>query len=197
MPVPAETWKEHWFDHTALLRRVYYDDDLALYYDNEMDDSTIPWVSKFTGNVWQYVKRTYGSFGSDRRLYAIFHKKAIGGHPGYYYSASHDHKNVIDCGQGPMLQQSGNTDMPVHEIFHIVESASFNSEGSPGFGTPPNGIWGDSKMAEIFIYDVYKGLGLHKETERFKNSVINGADNWPKPKTYWFRDWLLPWYTKG
>jgi hypothetical protein len=88
-------------------------------------------------------------------------------------------------------------DIPVHEIFHIVEFASFNTQGSPGFGEPPHGIWGDSKMAEIFGYDVYKGLGLTAEAERVKSSSMGNSDNFPRPNTYWFRDWLYPWYTRG
>ena len=88
-------------------------------------------------------------------------------------------------------------DVPTHEIFDIVESASFNTQGTPSFGNPPNGIWGDSKMAEIFIYDVYKGLGLNSEAERFKNAVSAQSNSVPKPSTYWFRDWLFPWYTRG
>ena len=177
---------------------MHYDNDLALYYDDNVARSTVPYISKYLGDAWRYVKRNYGSFGPDGRLYAIFHTaKYSGGHPSYYFDASHDNKNVIDQGPGPWLQQSGNTDLPTHEIFHIVESASFNTRGSPGFGNPPNGIWGDSKMAEIFIYDVYKGLGLNAEAERFKNAVSGQTNNIPKPNTYWFRDWLLPWYTRG
>ncbi|CAF0815678.1 unnamed protein product [Didymodactylos carnosus] len=197
LPAPPATWKEHWFEHRELLTRVYYDNDLALYYEKEVSRATIPKVSKFLGNAWRYVKRNYGSFGSDGRLYAIYHAKAIGGHPAYYYSSSHDNRNAIDVGMGSGLQQIEHPDMPTHEIFHIVEFAAFNIDGSPGFGNPPNGIWGDSKMAEIFIYDVYKGLSLHSDAKRFKNSVIGGTSNVPKPNTYWFRDWLLPWYTKG
>ena len=192
------TWREHWFEHNQLLSRVFADSDLALYYDNDVSRSTIGWISKYIGDAWRYVKNNYGEYGIDGRLYAIFHTgKYSGGHPSYYYDASHDYKNVIDQGPGPWLQQSGNMDLPTHEIFHIVESASFNTQGSPGFGDPPNGIWGDSKMAEIFIYDVYRGLGFNSEAERFKNSVSGMSNNIPRPNTYWFRDWLLPWYTQG
>ena len=42
-------------------------------------------------------------------------------------------------------------DMIVHEVAHIVEGGSKNTQRSPQFG-----IWGDSKWAEIFIYDVYR-----------------------------------------
>lgn len=35
--VPPKTWKEYWFEHNQLLSRVYYDNDLVLYYDNDVD----------------------------------------------------------------------------------------------------------------------------------------------------------------
>ncbi|CAF4109462.1 unnamed protein product [Rotaria sordida] len=196
--IVGATWKEHWFEHNQLLTRVYYDNDLALYYDNDVARSTIPYISQYLCDAWRYVKRNYGSFGPDERLYAIFHTgKYGGGHPSYYYSASHDFKNVIDQGAGPWFEYLGSMDIPTHEIFHIVEMASFNTQGSPGFGNPPNGIWGDSKMAEIFGYDLYKGLGLTDEAERAKMLSLANSDNFPRPNTYWFRDWLYPWYTRG
>jgi len=192
------TWQEHWFEHNQLLSRVYLDNDLALYYDNDVSHSTIPYISRFLSNAWRYVKNNYGSFGPDERLYAIFHTgRYSGGHPSEYYSASHDYKNVIDQGPGPWFEHLGSMDLPVHEVFHIVEFASFNAQGSPGFGKPPDGIWGDSKMAEIFGYDLYKGLGLHDEAERVKRSDMGKSDSFPRPNTYWFRDWLYPWYTRG
>lgn len=191
---PPLTWKEHWFDHTQLLTRVYYDDDLVVYYDPAVD-SRINWPFKFVGDVWRYTKKTYGGHGPDSRLFAVFHTdKYSGGHPDYYFSASHDNRNVIDCGPGPWLTQEGNIDMPTHEIFHIVESTSFNTRGSVGFGTAPNGIWGDSKFAEIYQYDVYLGLGLDTEAKRWYDQVINKAEGFPKANSFWFRDWLYPFY---
>ena len=44
--------------------------------------------------------------------------------------------------------------MVTHEISHIVEGANNGAWGSPAFP-----IWGDSKWAEFFIYDVYTALG--------------------------------------
>ncbi|MFZ6012205.1 MAG: hypothetical protein ACOYXT_17825 [Bacteroidota bacterium] len=191
---PPRSWQEHWFEHNQLVTRVYYDNDLAVYFDNDVDPK-ITWLFKYVGDVWRYTKKTYGGFGNDPRLFAIFHtNKYSGGHPAYYFDAGHDFRNTIDCGPGPWLTQEGNVDLPTHEVFHIVESASFNTKGSPGFGNPPNGIWGDSKFAEIYQYDVYRGLGLQAEAERWYNQVINQSNNNPKPGTYWFRDWFYPVY---
>ena len=74
-------WQEHWFDHTELVQLVYEDDDLALYYDSEVDRS-ITWPNTTFSDVWEYVKTVYGSYGQDKKLYAILHtNKYSGGHP--------------------------------------------------------------------------------------------------------------------
>ncbi|TDQ10046.1 hypothetical protein [Pedobacter metabolipauper] len=193
---PPRTWKEHWFDHIQTVSRVYYDADLAVYYDGDVD-RTILWPFKFIGDVWRYTKKTYGGHGPDPILYAIFHtNKYSGGHPDYYFSASHDYRNVIDCGPGPWLTQSGNIDLPTHEIFHIVESATFDTKGSVGFGNYPNGIWGDSKFAEIFQYDVYLGLNMPDEAKRWHDNVLNQTTTFPAPGSLWYKNWLFPWYNE-
>lgn len=189
---PAKTWTESWFEHRELLTRVFYDDDVVIYYDKDVDTS-IKWPNKYIGDVWRYVKRTYGGHGKDQRLYAIFHTNKLGGgHPGYYYDMLHGYRNTIDCGDGPWLTPSGiSIDMTTHEVFHIVESTSFNTKGSVGNGAQ---LWGDSKFAEIFQYDVYLGLGLTAEAQRWFNHVNQLADNFPRANTFWFRDWLYPVY---
>ena len=188
---PPATWQEHWFDHTQLLSRVYYDNDLALYYDNDVNRSIV-WPTTIINDAWKYTKRTYGAFGSDAHLYAIFHtNKYSGGHPSTYFDASHDYRNVIDCGPGPWTAGSGNDlDLSIHEIGHIVEIASKGVHNSPAFG-----IWGDSKWCEIYIYDVYKGLGRTDDATRWYNLIINGSDNFPRANTHWFKDWFFPLYS--
>lgn len=188
---PPRTWQENWLGHSQLIARAFYDDDVAVYYDKDVDPAA-KWTWKYMGDLWRYVKKTYGGHGPDGRLFAIFHtNKYSGGHPGYYYDALHNFRNVVDCGPGPWLSiTSGEIDLPTHEVFHIVESTSFNTRGSVGNGV----IWGDSKFAEIFQYDVYKGLGLDADAERWYNKVINVSDDFPRANTFWFRDWLFPVY---
>lgn len=192
---PPLTWKEHWSEHTQLLKRVYYDDDVAVYFDDDMDPN-VNWMFKYIGDVWRYTKEKYGDFGDDPRLYAIFHnKKYPGGHPALYFDKHHDYRNVIDCGSGPWLTiGEGNIDIPTHEVFHLVEIGGFGTQGSPGFGTPPNGIWGDSKFAEIFQYDVYKALGMESDLKRYYETRMKMSAPFPNPDTYWFRDWFYPIY---
>ncbi|MBO9204967.1 MULTISPECIES: T9SS type A sorting domain-containing protein [Niastella] len=188
---PPATWQEHWFEHNQLLNRKFYDNDVAVYYDNDVS-SSVTWPYTYMGDVWRYVKNVYGSFGSDPHLFAIYHtNKYSGGHPSTYFDASHDNRNVIDVGPGPWTSggTGGDLDISTHEVAHIVEGASKGVKGSPAFP-----IWGDSKWAEIFIYDVYLGLGKSTEATRWYNQMQNSTDNFPVTGTHWFRDWFYPIY---
>ncbi|HEY1201968.1 MAG TPA: hypothetical protein VGE79_13345, partial [Niastella sp.] len=187
---PPATWQEHWFEHNQLLNRKFYDNDVAVYYDNDVS-SSVTWPYTYMGDVWRYTKNVYGSFGTDPHLFAIFHtNKYSGGHPSTYFDASHDNRNVIDVGAGPWTSGTGgDLDITTHEVAHIVEGASKGIHGSPAFP-----IWGDSKWAEIFIYDVYLGLGKTSEATRWYNQLQNTTDNFPVAGTHWFRDWFYPIY---
>jgi hypothetical protein len=188
---PPATWQEHWFEHNQLLTRVFYDNDLALYYDNDVSRS-VTWTQQYLGDVWRYTKRTYGYFGDDPHLFAVLHtNKYSGGHPSGYFDASHDNRDVIDAGPGPWTSAThGDRNLLTHEVAHIVEGDSKNSHGSPAFG-----VWGDSKWAEIFIYDVYKSLGRTDDATQAYNEFYNSAgDNFPRAGTKWFKDWFYPIY---
>ena len=52
-------------------------------------------------------------------------------------------------------------------------------------------------MAELFIYDVEKGLRMNSEAEATKKKFDKSQQNIPKAGIFWFRDWLYPWYIKG
>ncbi|WP_240670978.1 hypothetical protein [Lacibacter luteus] len=194
--VPPSTWQEHWFDHAQLVSRVYYDTSLVVYFDNDVQKS-ITWPNTFVKEVWQYTRKTYGyEFGSDKRLYAIFHAgKYSGGHPGYYYSSRHDNRNVIDCGSSSLNAWTAGTgndlDLVTHEVGHVVESANNNAKGSPAFA-----IWKDSKWMEIYIYDVYKGLGRTADADRWYNLMMGTTDNFPQTNTQWFKNWFYPIYNQ-
>lgn len=189
---PPETWQEHWFEHNQLVSRVFYDNDLALYFDNDVSRS-VTWPNQYLSDVWRYTKRTYGSFGADPRLFAIFHTgKYSGGHPSTYFDASHDNRNMIDVGAGPFTSATqGDYNLVTHEVAHIVELGGKNLHGSPAFG-----IWGDSKWAEIFIYDVYNALGLTSRATTAYNDFTASRDAFPRANTAWFRDWFYPIYNQ-
>ena len=180
---PPATWQEHWFEHQQNVSLVYNDSDLNVYYDAEMDPS-ITWINTYIGDAWRYTKQLYGDMSGgtgDGVLWAIFHQdKYGGGHPGYYFDAGHDYRNVIDLGQNGSwtLPTGWALDASIHEIAHIVESVTNSSNGSPAFP-----IWGDSKWAVIYQYDVYVELGWTSEATRWYNSQVNDP---------WFAEWFYP-----
>jgi hypothetical protein len=160
------------------------DEHVAVYFDSDMDQEEASWLFQFVSDTWQYTKQTYGCMGSDV-LYAIFHQdKYSGGHPSYYYSDSHDNRNVVDQGGGNW--SGGQFDVPSHEIAHVVESTA-RHQSSPAFG-----LWMDSKWAEFYQYDLYVALGMDSDAERVFNSFSSKAESFPAPNSYWFRDWFYP-----
>ncbi|WP_184542813.1 hypothetical protein [Mucilaginibacter sp. FT3.2] len=193
--IPPYTWQEHWFEHKQLLTRVYYDDNVAVYYDDGVKRS-ITWPFKVMADVWVYTKKTYGGFGKDGRLFVVFHSGRYGGgHPSTYFDASHNNRNVIDVGSGDpnaWTEATGNNiRVPVHEVGHIVEGASKGIHNSPSFP-----LWGDSKWMEIYIYDVLKALGKTADADNIYNQMQTQKDNFPRPGTQWFKNWFYPIYSE-
>lgn len=189
---PPKTWKEHWFDHEQLVKRVYYDENLVLYYDDDVDTNVV-WPRNYLSKVWIYVKGVYGDFGEDSRLYAILHTdKYSGGHPSVYMDKSHDYRNVVDCGPYDWKKRTpeAGLSMIIHEIGHIVEGATNGVKENPAWE-----IWKDSKWAEIFIYDVYKGVGDEEFAQQTYDDMMETYDDFPRENTQWFKDWFYPIYS--
>ena len=140
-PMPPATWQEHWFEHSQNVKLVSFDEHAAIYFDDDVSRASAQWLLPFVSRIWQYSKRTYGEgFGPDPRIFSIHHQGRYGGgHPSYYFDASHDNRNVSDCGPGPWTENAGAMDMVSHEISHVVESANNGAQGSPGFA-----VWKDS-----------------------------------------------------
>jgi hypothetical protein len=193
LPPPPSTWQEHWFEHNQLLQLIDYNDDVATYYDADVDRPSTAWEFGFMTQVWHYARTVYGEMkdasGGDGRLYSIFHtNKYSGGHPSYYYDPSHDYRNVTDCGPGPWDMSNGyNLDEPSHEAGHVVESSVMGKHGSPAFV-----IWGDSKWMEFFQYDMYLGIGMMAHAQVVFDRFTNNTDSFPQAGTHWFRDWFYP-----
>ena len=53
-------------------------------------------------------------------------------------------------------------------------------------------MWGDSKWAEIYQYDLYLGLGMTRDAQRLFTRFMNTTDNFPRAGSRWFRDWYYP-----
>jgi hypothetical protein len=204
---PEKLYQEHWPNHDLLVEQVYIDPNVVVYYDNKMDKS-ITWTFKAMSDSWAYIRKTYGEFGDDKRLYTIFHKSTVlnkgtafescptcGGHPASYQDASHDYHNIIDNGlakDGAWTQPTGeDIGIPIHEMGHIVCGASHGVKGSPS-----DVLWGDSKFMEIFNYDVLKHIGRTDEANRAFQDLQTQVDPFPRAGSHWFRDWFYPIYTK-
>jgi hypothetical protein len=188
LPAPPETIQEHWFEHNLLVRLVRFNDDAAIYFDDDVDRAQADWILDFVTRTWRYYKQTYGPFGSDPRGYSIHHQgRFFGGHPGDYFSPLHDFLNSSDIGVSSWVESGGNHDIISHEFMHVVESSNNNVHGSPAFG-----VWGDSKWAEFAQYDLYIALGMQQDADRVFNLFTNARANFPRPNTAWFRDWFFP-----
>jgi|GEM_PF-552208 Plant Basic Secretory Protein. len=186
LPTPPETWTEHWFEHKQTVKRVAYNDDIAVYIDDDTNRAKVEEMVPALTALWRYTKQTYGAFGPEGRLYYLFHEKKYGGgHPSTYFDASHDGRNVSDCGPGPWGLTA--LDMPTHEVGHVVEGANNGIHGSPAFP-----VWGDSKWIEFYQYDAYKATGMEADAKRVFDKFSATTDNFPRPGTHWFRDWFYP-----
>ena len=186
LPAPPATWQEHCFEHRELVKLVASNDDVAIYFDDAMPRRGIAWMVPFVTKRWRYTKKTYGNFGPDPRLFLIFHQgKFGGGHPSTYFDESHDRRNATDCGLGNWDRFS--IDIVSHEIGHIVEGANNDVEESPAFE-----MWRDSKWIEFYQYDLYMALGLRNDARRIYEKWSNQSDDFPRPRTHWFRDFFYP-----
>ena len=186
-PPPPKTWKEHWFEHEQVVKLVDFDDQVAIYFDDGVKVEDTNWIKPFMSRAWRYTKATYGPFGDPKgRLFAIFHQGRYGGgHPSTFFDASHEYRNVTDCGTGSWDQTS--VDLPSHELGHIVEGANNGVHESPGFD-----LWHDSKWIELYQFDLYVGLGMKGEAQRVFDKFSNQTDDFPKANTHWFRDFFYP-----
>ena len=186
---PPPTWREHWFEHNQLLHLAGATSHVAVYFDPDVPDDAARWLVPYLDDVWRYTKQTYGDFGPDPLLYPIFHQgRYPGGHPSSYQDASHDYRNVTDCGPGPYRADDSKVhEVVTHEISHVVEGANNGAWGSPAFP-----IWGDSKWAEFFVHDVYLALGLNRWAADVATTFDRNPDSFPRRGTHWFRDWWRP-----
>jgi hypothetical protein len=136
------------------------------------------------------MKRYYDEqchYGDDR-LHVFLHQGHNGGGTiSSYFDAFSDFRNAVDAGSNSWVEDFGslNIDIVSHELAHIVEGSSNCIHESPGFG-----VWGDSKWAEIFQYDLYAGLGMKEHADKVFERFSTNGDPWFQ-QFYWplYRDY--------
>jgi hypothetical protein len=189
---PPATWQEHWFEHNQLLKLVMANDDIALYFDNDMEASDVSWIAPFLSSLWQYTKKTYGQPG-DPRLYAVFHSgRYAGGHAASIFDPTHDYRNVIDLGGVTGLWNTPAVDLPAWTAGLLIELASLGIENVPSMGLTEN------KFNSIYAYDALKAIGMGDAADAWLPNLNADVADFPRAGTYWFRDWYYPlWHDHG
>ncbi len=193
-PTPPQTIVDRIRPDNPVVNRVYYDDEIAVYFGEGMDPS-VDWMNDYIKQVWQYIKQTYGSFGPDPRIYVVAHAN-----PDYNYAtinnrfdAGFGYRNVIDLGGSWdwANPEQVNYEVITHELAHIVEGGSKNTKESPSFE-----FWADGPWPEIFIYDAYQAIGKDAwAKDWFDRMQRNKGGHYGQGRDYYFfRDWFYPIY---
>ena len=189
-PAPPLTWQEHWYEHSQLLELTDHDDQVAIYFDRDVDRTKTGWIFSFVSRMWRYTTTTYGAIGPGR-LYAVFHQgKYEGCHMDNYFSSDHDNRNVIDCGWDTWEDPPGvEPFLESHMASLVVEFTARGKNTSPVYK-----LWGDGNWAEFYQYDLYRALGMTAEAQSFHDSWVDPGhyDDFPRRQTHWFRDWFYP-----
>jgi hypothetical protein len=183
------TWQEHWFEHDQLLTLADSDDATALYYDHDVDAAQAASVFPYVSKVAHYTTTTYGALGPGR-IYFILHKdKYLGCHEADHYNASHDYRNVIDCGVTAYDDPGVFGAFLPHLMAILVENTADGRQGAP-----VDAIWQQGKWAELYRYDLYLGVGRKDEADMWYATWTADAwtDPFPAANTHWFRDWSFP-----
>lgn len=195
-----ESISETWSGHSQTMTVASEVDNVTIYYNSDMTKSALEYHRVVFSKVWDYVSRYYRRMVQDGSNLTVFMHANVHG-PTYstnsfqtYFDEESGCRNMIDLvGDSKAWSKplaGVEFDKILHEISHIVENTSNWVHGSPS-----QGFWGDStssKWAEIFAYDVYTNLGYSQESYRVYEMWMNKTANFPKPNTYWFRDWFFP-----
>lgn len=182
---PPRIMDESWSGHSEVLYRQYFDDYVAVYYDDVIE-RPLEWPYEFLSNAWDYTTDTYGSFGNENILYAIFHSEGDATTFQTIYDAFGF--SLIDVPLNGVEKSGSNMDRPLWEISHIVENSSNLVSGSPA-----SVLWGDN-WSEIFTYDLYSGLGMEDEAQRVYDQYMQTTSDSPESGVNWFKDWYYPIY---
>ncbi len=202
----VEEWKglRLWINNNVpvdLAKVKEYSDRVAFYMlPGENPDEISNVIYEAYSENWEYVADTYGDALSDPRLYVVLLPTDEGGGVASIYAYSDpagSYRNVVYVkthrSNFKTTTKSGFAyDVMSHEIGHIVEGVGGGYSESMFYP-----VWGDSKWAEIFQYDIFKGVGSPR-AQTWHTTYMNATqgDNYPNPdrENYWYRDFLYPVY---
>lgn len=187
------------------MTRAFYNNDIRVY--NAPGSTLSTEFNQYLVDAWRYINRTYGGFTPDPRLLVLNHDTTPGEEAGAATIVTRFVFQDFKPSNGILLGSSWdwknptriNYDVITHELAHVVEIASKNTGDSPAGG--PN-LWGDGPWPEIFVYDVYRGLGKTAWAEAWKREMLTnpngGFELAPdgKDQHYPFRDWFYPIYSR-
>jgi hypothetical protein len=166
---------------------VTYNEHVAFYGDQDFINTNkaqvAVWIDAFVTANWQYIKTNYGHFGANRLYCFMHHNKFGGGTIASMFDTYANGRLTIDVGASNWAESNFTLhEVFTHEMAHLIEGSSHNVHESPFFQ-----VWGDSKWAEIHIYDLYFRTGLADAQRSY-----NGFANQPTNGVYWLRDWFYP-----
>jgi len=189
---PTSTWTVGWPEHNAeALDLVYYNEDVVIYSGAGTPRPTT-WIYPFSTKMWQYVKKQYGDFGRENRLYVA--ARTADDHTvfaGTIFDAATSYRNV--AGVTATAQEWADTaewamDAQVQAVATLVDGSLHGMQGTP------LGTISGTKWTEIFQFDVYMALGMEADADRIYYQYENAAVDYPVADTHWIRDWYYPIY---
>tara|TARA_R110000796_G_scaffold67449_6_gene154884 strand:- start:13774 stop:15666 length:1893 start_codon:yes stop_codon:yes gene_type:complete len=184
---PARGLTEEWNGHTESVTRQYFDANVGIYFDAEVNRA-IEWPITFFSDSWLYISNKYGAFGNDNTLYVIAHGEDGEGFYKTIFDQDAGAKSLIDFALTSETMSGDAIDYPVLLMSKVVENSANGVHLSPA-----SVVWQD-KFAEIFTYDLYTELGMEEDATRVLTAYTANEVNFPKENTFWFRDWFLPIY---
>lgn len=184
---PLREIEETWAGHSDILYRQYFDANVAVYYNNNVP-RPLEWPYQFLSKSWEHVTDVYGDFGTENRLYAVYHHASPAPYVGTIFNSQSGNRSLFDIAFDGFEMTATNTDNALLAVSQIVETSSNGHSGSPA-----GEIWGDT-FSQIFLYDAYVNQQMQTDADRIFSLNNAKTANFPRENTYWFRDWYYPIY---
>ena len=184
---PPRGLTETWSGHNEKVTRQFFDGVSTVFYDPEVDRS-IEWPISFSSSFWGQIKKIYGTFPGDSRLYFIGHGEESDPFISNAFNEGSDDKSILDASVLNAELSKEKMDLLVILMSQLVETSVKSVNSSPA-----SAVWQD-KWSEIFTYDLYTTLELEEDAARVKAAYTESSVDYPSADSYWFRDWFLPLY---